>query len=113
MFDASRVREALSNLVSNAIAHGDRHAKVLVAVSGTATCVEVAVENAGELADHETERLFEPLRQRDSPTARAHDTHLGWGCSSRDRSPGHMAATSWVAASRRICFSFELPKNAT
>lgn len=78
-FDASRVREALANLVSHAVKHGDPPGPALVEVDGDERTVRITVENAGNIPAQEFETLFDPLYRRGLPTA-AHDrTHLGLG----------------------------------
>jgi signal transduction histidine kinase len=80
--DAIRIRQALSNLVSNAIKFTDRGA-VLVQVSaeqdGEATIVRFVVADSGPgITPDAAERLFTPFRQGDYSTTRKHGgTGLG------------------------------------
>ncbi|MFZ4603670.1 MAG: ATP-binding protein [Caulobacterales bacterium] len=80
--DANRIRQALSNLVSNAIKFTE-HGAVLVRVSsepdGEATLVRFIVADSGPgIAADAAVRLFTPFRQGDSSTTRKHGgTGLG------------------------------------
>ncbi|AVS75210.1 sensor histidine kinase [Paracidovorax cattleyae] len=76
--DASRVREALGNFVSNAVKHGDAGATITVNVNGTANGVAISVENPGELDPESIDDLFEPLR-RGRHGQGADRAHLGLG----------------------------------
>ncbi|RYH31694.1 MAG: HAMP domain-containing histidine kinase [Alcaligenaceae bacterium] len=69
LFDASRVREALANLVTNAVRHGGATEPTVVTVEANEDVVLVSVENEGEIGEHEFEHLFEPLRRRDTPSS--------------------------------------------
>jgi len=76
-FDASRVREAMSNLVSNASVYG---AKALIAIDvvDLGQTVSLKVSNAGpQISAEDIAGLFEPLRRgSNAPTER---TNLGLG----------------------------------
>lgn len=110
-FDASRVREALANLVSNAIKHGDLSAPCVVKVEGDDGGVRIIVENAGEIAAHEFELLFEPLRQRDAPSSTAERTHLGLGLFiARQVARAHGGEVDGTCSQGRVRFTIELPK---
>jgi signal transduction histidine kinase len=78
-FDVSKVREALTNLVSNAVKHGEAAEPTAVRVEGDEQSVRISVENAGEIPSEEIDMLFEPLYQRSTPSLRTDRTHLGLG----------------------------------
>lgn len=61
MVDASRLREAVANLVSNAAQHGSGET-VDVAVRGAEGQLVVEVSNDGHLSEHELSNLFEPFK---------------------------------------------------
>ena len=82
--DAARIRQALSNLLSNAVQHGDREAPVTLSAEGEADAVVLRVTNLGEPIPAEAlPALFEPLVQ--GPAAASEDgyerskTSLGLG----------------------------------
>ena len=63
-WDASRMKQVVSNLVTNAARYGDAGGPVLVALSGTDAEVRLSVENPGPtIAPQAIESLFEPLRR--------------------------------------------------
>lgn len=111
-FDASWVREALGNLVSNAIKHGDSSESVCVRLEGDAACVRIVVENQGELPSDDTEKLFEPLRQGKSGSAKSDHTHLGLGLFIvRQVARAHGGDVTGNCSDRRVRFTMELPKH--
>ncbi|MBA2961672.1 MULTISPECIES: sensor histidine kinase [Ramlibacter] len=62
-WDGTRVAQMLSNLVSNAVQHGDPSKPVIVRVTGEGEAVTVRVQNEGPHITAETWRtLFTPLR---------------------------------------------------
>jgi signal transduction histidine kinase len=62
--DASRVAQAVSNLVANAIQHGDEAFPVTVSVVGTERAVEIRVHNRGQpIPVDELEAIFEPMKR--------------------------------------------------
>ena len=67
-WDADRLQQAISNLVGNALEHGQ--SAVDVAVDGAAARVTVTVRNReGVISPTEIPRLFEPFRKRAEGTA--------------------------------------------
>jgi signal transduction histidine kinase len=113
VFDSSRVREALANLVSNAIHHGDPSEPKVVRVEGDAAAVRVSVENAGEIPAQELELLFEPLRRSGTPSSKAERTHLGLGLFiARQIARAHGGEVTGTCEGRRVRFAIELPKVA-
>lgn len=83
LFDGSRVRQALSNLVSNAAQHSPRGSTIEVAVTGGPDRVEVVTRNpAAPLTRPVLEGLFEPLQRRAGAGEDADEDavrHLGLG----------------------------------
>ncbi|TFZ01200.1 CHASE domain-containing protein [Ramlibacter rhizophilus] len=77
-WDADRIAQVVSNLVSNAIVYGDANAPIRVAVDGTGQRVRLSVHNLGEPIRPELMgTLFEPLRQGSSVGARGRNIGLG------------------------------------
>jgi signal transduction histidine kinase len=76
-WDPSRVEQVVSNLVANALEHGDRASPVEVRVRGTGDEVSLAVHNVGPPIPAELlPELFEPFRR--GPPRRA-SRHIGLG----------------------------------
>ena len=110
-FDASRIREALSNLVANAVAHGNTSGATSVRIAGNDAGVQVSVENGGDIAPEEFERLFEPLYRRDAQTSVVARTHLGLGLFiTRQIARAHQGEVSVTCVEHRVRFTIELPK---
>lgn len=110
-YDASKVREALGNLVSNAVKHGDAGEAITVSVQGSADGVAISVENAGELAPEGMNELFEPLRRgRTGPGTDR--TNLGLGLFiARQIARAHHGDVRGHCEEHRVRFTLELPKN--
>jgi signal transduction histidine kinase len=61
-WDADRLAQVFSNLVGNAVAHGEPGTVVSVLVDGrAATVVAISIRNRGSLSSDLLARLFEPL----------------------------------------------------
>lgn len=61
-WDRTRIEQVISNLVSNAIEHGDEDGAVKVELLGQADDVELRVENEGEPLPWETQQvMYDPL----------------------------------------------------
>lgn len=81
--DAARVQQALSNLLSNAVQHGDRSTPITLSARGEADAVLLQISNAGEpIPPDALQAIFEPMVQ--APGAGAQDserskTSLGLG----------------------------------
>jgi len=81
--DASRLRQALSNLLANAVQHGDRSAPITLSAAGEDDAVVVTVGNQGEpIAADAHLAIFEPLVRAPSATSQSQErskTSLGLG----------------------------------
>ncbi len=79
-WDATRVGQMMSNLIANALQHGDRSTPVRVTVKGDAEGVTVKVHNEGLPLSAATRRtLFEPLKQPVEPGSDRHSGSSGLG----------------------------------
>jgi signal transduction histidine kinase len=77
--DADRLAQATSNLVGNAIEHGEGPS-VAVAVRGRDRHVELTVHNDGQpIAAHEVAHVFEPFRRGEHRESARANSHLGLG----------------------------------
>ena len=81
--DAGRMQQALSNLLSNAVQHGNRHSPVSLAAEGEADAVFLRVSNSGDpIPADALQVIFEPLVQAPNASSEAHErskTSLGLG----------------------------------
>jgi len=79
-FDASRIREVLSNLVSNAYKYGDKGADISVALAGDTQSVEIVVRNFGPpLPAESLDEMFDPLRRGQRVASSGENSSLGLG----------------------------------
>ncbi|MET0855746.1 MAG: HAMP domain-containing sensor histidine kinase [Telluria sp.] len=83
VWDRARVNQALSNLVANAIHHGDKTAPIWVTVAG-GTEVSMEIRNMGAIADRSRlATLFDPGKRFNMQPAATRDNdgseHLGLG----------------------------------
>lgn len=79
-FDSTRVREAIHNLVANAVKYGDQQSSVVVALTGAPQEVQVTVTNSGPtLKKSLLETMFDPLRRGGQQAATGEDSSLGLG----------------------------------
>lgn len=113
-WDAMRLRQCLSNLVLNALRHGDGDGTVRVRLDGSADQVTLEVENQGPVLDPvQLLQLFEPLASASRPDCREDGHSLGLGlyiCREVARAHGgDIVASSDAAATR---FVVTLPRRA-
>jgi signal transduction histidine kinase len=81
--DVPRLHQALSNLLSNAVQHGDRHSPIFFSAVGDDHAVVFKITNAGKpIAANALQIIFEPLVQAPNATQEPHErskTSLGLG----------------------------------
>ena len=113
-FDASRVRELLSNLVLNAAKYGVENEAIDVTLSGSGQSVTVTVENTGELVTGQSlEALFQPMRRGASEDEEgANRSSLGLGLFIvREIAKAHGGTVQVTSANGKTTFTVELLKN--
>ncbi|WCM90706.1 sensor histidine kinase [Acidovorax sp. NCPPB 3576] len=110
-FDKSRVRQAVSNLVSNAVQHSPEGSPVTVIVAGHEKAVEIITENVADPIEQEVlDTLFDPLR-RNSSELGASSGHLGLGLFIvREIAKAHQGEVTASTADGLIRFKMVLPR---
>ncbi len=116
MCDADRIREAIDNLVSNAIKYSPIGGKITVGVTheGSSTVIRIADEGAG-LSPEDLGRLFGRFQRLSAkPTAGESSTGLGLSIVKRiiDMHGGHVTAES-AGPGRGSTFTVTLPATET
>jgi signal transduction histidine kinase len=113
-WDAARIGQMLSNLISNAVQHGDREKPVTVKVSGEADEVVVRVHNEGQPIPLETRKnLFTPLRHTWSAEAEANAGSSGLGLGlyiSRTIAEAHGGSIDVSSDEQGTAFLVRLPR---
>jgi signal transduction histidine kinase len=113
-FDVSRVREALSNLVTNAAKYGDAELPVSIGIFGTAQGVTIKVSNGVKhcISSAELELLFDPGRRGEaSPTSGGRES-LGLGLFiTKEIVEAHGGEASVSCDGGMVTFELKLPKN--
>lgn len=113
-FDDSRVREALGNLITNAVKHGLPE-PVRVRLVGGSRAVDLTVENAAaeEIPAAELEQLFEPLRRGSVQRPGSDRSHLGLGLFiARQIAKAHGGELKGNSLGQRVWFTLTLPRSA-
>lgn len=81
--DVPRLQQALSNLLNNAVQHGERSEAIVVTASVAGDQAVLTVKNAGRpISPESLQRIFEPLVQAANPLAAPHarsKTSMGLG----------------------------------
>jgi signal transduction histidine kinase len=116
MCDADRIREAIDNLISNAIKYSPIGGKIAVKVSheGNDTVIRIADEGAG-LSPEDLGRLFGRFQRLSAkPTAGESSTGLGLSIVKRiiDMHGGHVTANS-AGPGQGSTFTITLPATET
>lgn len=113
-FDASRVREALSNLISNAVKHGAPREPIRVCLDGEDASVRLSVVNAIDdpIPEGELELLFDPLRRRAGQMDGGERSSLGLGLFiTREIAKAHGGEATAACQGDAITFTLVIPKS--
>lgn len=113
MFDAGRIREALSNLVVNAHKYGARAGEILVELREDGATAELAVHNTGDPIPPETlDLMFEPLRRGGVSGGESDRASLGLGLFIVSQiAKAHDGMVSAESADGRTSLKLHLPRN--
>ena len=113
-FDASRIREALHNLATNAAKYGDAGTDVQIEVAGDADHVRLSVRNAGaSLSDDDLHAMFDPLRRGAKNAATGEHMSLGLGLFLvREIVTAHGGKVTASSADGFTTFLIALPRDA-
>ncbi len=77
-WDGERLAQVVSNLLGNALQHGEQHKTVAIAADGTAgDTVELTVSNTGTIPPDVLPQLFDPFRGAQRQTGRTEGLGLG------------------------------------
>ena len=77
LWDAERIAQVASNLIGNAIKHGEPATPVAVLVDGSQDCVTLAVRNGGTIPREMRPHLFDPFRGGQREGGRSEGLGLG------------------------------------
>lgn len=113
-WDASRLKQALGNLIANAAKYGDPGARITVRLVGHDDKVVLSVENAGPaIAAGRMQTLFEPLRRGTQRHGETERTSLGLGLfivqQIVEAHGGEVAVSSMAG---RTAFNVTLPRSS-
>lgn len=107
--DSDRICQMLSNLVANALTHGDPLSPVWVTARTATDQFEIIVENLGEtIPSHKMEGIFEAFAQGESRAGKG----LGLGLYiATEIARAHHGTLSVTSAEGRTCFTFRMPNS--
>lgn len=115
-WDSARIEQVFSNLIGNAIAHGDNHAPVSVTLAGgNEQDVVATVHNSGKpIPESDLPHIFEPLHQSpDSSSGKHQQSSLGLGLYiAREIIHAHSGAVTVASSSKAgTMFTVRLPRH--
>jgi signal transduction histidine kinase len=106
--DSARIGQLLSNLLGNALAHGDPNGPVWVRASDSGGSFELAVTNRGDAIPQETiNRLFEPF-ERGSDRRDREGLGLGLYIAA-EIARAHNGSLEVRSSPDETCFTFRIP----
>lgn len=113
LFDASRVREALHNLVTNAFKYGRPGSEIVVSLSGTSESVQLRVRNLGDpLPDQWAGSIYDPLKRGDVVARDGEGASLGLGLFVvREIVNAHLGQLEGRSGDGETTFTITLPTN--
>lgn len=113
-FDCVRIREAIHNLVANAVKYGDESSDVVVSVASDSKWVQIAVKNFGQpLKDSFAKSMFDPLRRGEEKATIGESTSLGLGLFIvREIANAHGGAVTASSTYGETTFELCLPRAA-
>lgn len=114
MWDPSRIKQLLSNLVTNAARYGDPSGTVTVQLQGHDSEVRMSVANTGRTIPADEFRwIFEPMKRGSNNHDNLDRTNLGLGLFIvREVARAHGGSVSGQSANGRTTFTVTLPRNA-
>ncbi|MDR3620621.1 MAG: GAF domain-containing sensor histidine kinase [Paludisphaera borealis] len=106
--NSARLAQMLSNLIGNALAHGDPTSPIRVRAQTSPDALEVSVANLGPTIPPETiERLFQPFFRGSAKTGKQ---GLGLGLHiAAEIARAHRARLEVVSSAGETCFTFRMP----
>jgi signal transduction histidine kinase len=112
-WDSSRIRQGISNLVTNAAKYGDAGGVIRVELRSDGSLVYLSVENTGPCIPNDLlDALFEPLRRHARADSQGEHVSLGLGLFIvRQVALAHGGTVSVESADGRTCFTMALPKH--
>jgi len=112
-WDASRIRQVLSNLVTNAAKYGDPSGIIRVSLRGDDVQVQLAVENTGPSIPKDLmNSLFEPLRRHARADGQGERESLGLGLFIvRQIALAHGGDVTGESTMGRTSFTVTLPRD--
>jgi len=113
VWDASRLKQVVGNLIANAAKYGDPRTPVAIRLVGRSDDVVLSVENAGPaIAEDGTKLLFEPLHRGAHGDVRTERTSLGLGLFIvRQIAHAHGGTVAVSSKAGKTVFSVTLPRN--
>lgn len=107
IWDEARLYQLVSNLVRNAIQHGDPSTTVTVTATGHADHVSLSVHNAGEpIPTSQIAKIFDPMTRAYNQTGQDDRTSLGLGLYIADTIARAHRGAIHVESSRELGTSF-------
>jgi two-component system sensor histidine kinase/response regulator len=109
-WDADRLAQVVSNLVGNAIEHGQPETSISVDLDGSGPDeVRVSVANAGAIAPELLPRVFDPFRREARPNGRTEGLGLGLYIA-QQIVQAHGGTITAESGDGRTAFSITLPR---